>query len=225
MTSLLNTHLHSALNVGDLIIENFVGSFALTGIESGRGRQEHAAALASLVIRYATMTTFKSLMLEAEEGRSRRYLLLMLGQLVDKSAAMLEPGFTRCIETTAAIIDIGLSGSKHFFIATYAGSNNPLPSQLGAVRLDSHIEPLVLLHVYSNIGTFIIHILSVIVMLTCRNRLLGTYSKKILPQLRLHGKHTARKPASGRFSCMSQTPTISAPSNVRSGTGLPAGVE
>lgn len=72
MTNLLNTHLHSTLNVGDLIIENFVGSFALTGIESGRGRQEDAAVLASLAIRYATMTKFKSLMLEAEEGRSRK---------------------------------------------------------------------------------------------------------------------------------------------------------
>lgn len=102
----------------------------------------------------------------------------MPGQPVDQRATMLEPCLTRRIEATAAIIDIGLSGGKHFFIATYAGSDNPLPSQLGAVRLNRHIEPLVLLHVYSNIGTIIIHIVSVIVMLACRNRLLGTYSRK-----------------------------------------------
>ncbi|MFC0666536.1 hypothetical protein ACFSKY_03675 [Azotobacter chroococcum] len=193
MTSLLHAHSHTALNIGDLVIDDFAGGFASTAIEPGRGRQEDTAALASPVIRYATMTKFKSLMLEAEGGDSRGCLLLMLGQPVDQSAAMLEPCLTRRIEATAAIIDIGLSGGKHFFIATYAGSDNPLPSQLGAVRLNRHIEPLVLLHVYSNIGTIIIHIVSVIVMLACRNRLLGTYSRKILHQLTFRGKRTVTR--------------------------------
>lgn len=119
---------------------------------------------------------------------------------------MLEPSFTRRIETPAAIIDMGLLGGKHFFIAAYAGSDNPLPFQLGAVRLNSHIEPLVLLHVYSNIGTFIIHIVSVIVMLACRNRLLGAYSQKILPQLRPRGKHTVAEHSATNLQNLTDQP-------------------
>jgi len=71
MTRLLHARSHTALNVGDPVIDNFAGSFASTDIEPGRGRQEDAAALASPVIRYATMTKLKSLMLEAEGGGSR----------------------------------------------------------------------------------------------------------------------------------------------------------
>lgn len=120
----------------------------------------------------------QGLMLAAEGGHERTYQPSMPGQPVDERAAMPEAGLAGRFDAVPGIIDIDFPGGEHFLVSAYAGPDGPLPSQPGAVWLDSHIEPLVLLHINSNIGTLIIHIISVIVMLACRNRQIGTYSAK-----------------------------------------------
>ncbi len=120
----------------------------------------------------------QGIMLAAEGGNERKYQPSMPGQPVDERAAMPEAGLAGRFDAVPGTIDIGFPGGEHFPIPTYAGPDGPLPSQPGAVWLDSHIEPLVFLHINSNIGTLIIHIISVIVMLACRNRQIGTYSAK-----------------------------------------------
>ncbi|MDV7211825.1 hypothetical protein [Azotobacter beijerinckii] len=138
-------------------------------------------------------------MREADWDGSKEYPSSVGGQPVDEGSAMPEPGFASRIEAIPGLIYIGLSGREHFLVATHAGSDGPRPAQRGAVRLDGHIEPLVLLHVDSNIGTLIIHIVSVIVMLARRNGRIGTCSNsgKILPQVDFRGKCAAGKHAGG----------------------------